>query len=328
MQLLAGDIGGTNSRLAIYQTGPDAGLELVTEKDFASAEFDGLEAIIAEFLQQSGAEVERAAFGVPGPVRNGQCTTTKFHWQLSAKSINARFGFAATHLLNDLEANAWGIDRLKDEQMVLLQAGDPDAQGNRSIVSAGTGLGEAGLFWDGHQHIPFATEGGHSDFSPSTPLEFALFEHLTKQHGHVSWERLVCGPGLETIHDFLRQHRKAPAPAWLKQVMREQGSAAAISNAALTKQDEICDQALDLFVRLYGREVGNHALKIMATGGVYLGGGIAPKLIDRLRQGAFIEAFLDKGRMQELMASMPVRIILNQRTALLGVAHFAATMSL
>jgi glucokinase len=252
------------------------------------------------------------------------CEATNLPWRISASQIQQHFDFEHCWLLNDLEANAWGIGALDAHDLAVLNTGNPEARGNASIISAGTGLGEAGLYWDGRMHRPFASEGGHTDFSPSDRLEFALLEQLAGQFGRVSWERVVSGPGLEAIYRFLRDLRSSQTPDWLAQEMRKTGVAPVVSRMALEQRDPLCVEALDLFTRLYAREAGNHALKIMATGGVYLGGGIAPQILPRLQQPDFIETFAAKGRMRPLMQAMPVKVILNDKAALLGAARFAA----
>ena len=323
MDLLAGDIGGTNTRLAIYRTEGDCVFTPLAEKTFSSKDYNSLEDILELFTADLKLRIQRACFGVAGPVIRQASDTTNLPWKLSAKALNHRFGFEQTWLLNDLEANAWGIGALTEHDLHTLHPGVPQAVGNASIISAGTGLGEAGLFWDGQTHRPFSSEGGHSDFSPTNKLEYALYESLAAQYGHVSWERLISGPGLVTIHSFLCRYRSALVPDWLLREMQRIGPAKAISNMALQQRDPICEEALTLFVHLYGREAGNHALKIMANGGVYLGGGIAPQILQRLQAGDFLEAFFAKGRMRHLTEAMPVKVILNDKAALLGAARFA-----
>jgi len=230
-------------------------------------------------------------------------------------------------LLNDLEATAYGLPALGADDVLTLQSGIPNASGNTAVIAAGTGLGEAGLFWDGLQQHPFATEGGHASFSPGDELEIALLRHLRQRHRHVSWERVVSGMGLLSLHEFLRSHRHAAAPQWLTEEMESGDAAAVITNAALSGRDEVCVETLDRFVQLYGAEAGNLALKMMSCGGLYLGGGIAPKILPLLQDGAFIEAFLNKGRMRPLLEAMPVRVILNDRAALLGSALRAAQLA-
>ena len=324
MELLAGDIGGTNTRLAIYRTLDGKTFEPLTEKIFPSREFQTLEEILDAFLPNSSAGVTRASFGIAGPIIDQTCDATNLPWRISAASIKTEFGLEHCWLLNDLEANAWGIGALQEQDFHTLNPGQPERLGNASIISAGTGLGEAGLYWDGRMHRPFPSEGGHTDFSPSNDLEYGLLRFIAEQHGHVSWERVVSGPGLETIHEFLRRHHATPVPDWLQQKIEAAGAAPAVSETALAQGDPICEQALDLFVNLYAREAANHALKIMATGGVYLGGGIAPKILSRLQQPDFLQAFFNKGRMRHLVEAMPLRVILNDKAALLGAARHAA----
>ncbi len=324
MQILAGDIGGTNTRLSLYHARAHNRLEPLREATYPSNDYNGLEAILRQFLQGVEAErIERTCFGIAGPVVNQTCDATNLPWRVSAESIRQEFGFDASWLLNDLEANAWGIEALPEKDLYLLNPGNPQASGNRAIISAGTGLGEAGLFWDGLNYRPFSSEGGHSDFSPANLLEYELLEWLSERHDHVSWERVVSGPGLESLFHFLSSYHQSSLPDWLHTEMREKGSAPAISSAALSGRDPLCVETLDLFITLYGREAGNQALKIMARGGVYLGGGIAPRILTRLKQGGFLHAFFDKGRMRPLMEAMPVCVILNDKAALLGSARYA-----
>jgi glucokinase len=324
MQILAGDIGGTNTRLALYQVQPHQRLNIRHEAVYPSRDYADLTGVIAAFLA-SAAEppVDYACFGIAGPVINQACNATNLPWHVSASAIQARFGFKKTWLLNDLEACAWSLDGLPEEDIYLLHAGIETHGANRSIVSAGTGLGEAGVYWDGSRYHPFASEGGHADFSPANLLEYELLEWLADRYGHVSWERVVSGPGLENIYHFLLSYHQTGIPDWLHRQALSQGLAPAISEAAIRKRDERCLEALDLFIQLYGREAGNHALKLMARGGVYLGGGIAPRILDRLNTGGFLQGFFGKGRMRPLLESMPVRVILNDNASLLGAARYA-----
>jgi len=243
---------------------------------------------------------------------------------VDARLVARELGLQAVGLINDLEANAYGIAALEPNDFDVLNAGAPDAEGNQAIISAGTGLGEAGLTWDGTQHRPFATEGGHSDLAPRNHLEMELLGYLLKQFQRVSYERVVSGPGLLNIYRFLRDTGRGEEPAWLAEKMRDQDPGAVVSQAAFDGKSDLCVQALDLFVSLYGAEAGNLALKLLATGGVYLGGGIAPKIISKLQDPIFLNAFTAKGRLKPLLQAMPVRVILNDRTALLGAARCAA----
>ena len=320
--ILAGDIGGTNSRLALFAFGDLR--RPVLERTFPSRAQRGLREIAAGFLAGREGEVSRACFGVAGPVRNGRCETTNLPWIVDAAELSAALGIRGVSVINDLEANAFGLAALDAGDLCTLSDGDPDAAGNLCVVSAGTGLGEAGVYFDGRRHHPFATEGGHASFSPTTEQESDLLRWLQGRFGHASWERVLSGPGLVNIYEFLRDTGRGPEPAWLAEEIRAGDAAAVISRHALDGSSDLCSEALDLFVRFYGIEAGNAALKYMATGGVLLGGGIAPRNLDKLRGGGFMSAFLDKGRMRPLLEAMPVRVILNQRTALLGAARCAA----
>ncbi len=321
MKVLAGDIGGTKTRLAVFEV-QGTHLETVTERSYVSSSYGGLDDIVRDFLGSEGNNCRQACFGIAGPVQGGRAEATNLPWIIEEQAMAALFGFERIALINDLEANAWGIDALSEDDFCTLNAGNPDAMGNACIISAGTGLGEAGLYWDGQRHWPFACEGGHATFSPSNDLEIALLEYLRERFGHASWERVVSGKGLVNIHEFLLTHRGVTAPSWLREEMSAGDPAAAISRAAMDDRDSLCGEVLDLFIHLYGVEAGNHALKIMATGGVYLGGGIAPKNLERFKGSLFMRGFLDKGRMQPLLEAMPVKVILNDRTALYGPALY------
>jgi glucokinase len=321
--ILAGDIGGTNTRLAIFD---DKGGRLtpMAEAIFPSREHPSLEAVLRKFRAAHPLPVDRACVGVAGPVRQGRSDATNLPWVVDAHQVATELGLGSVGLINDLEANAYGIAALEPKDFVTLNAGAPDAEGNQAIISAGTGLGEAGLYWDGKMHQPFATEGGHADFSPRSRLEIDLLDYLLKQFQRVSYERVVSGPGLLNIYGFLRDTGRGEEPAWLAEQMRQQDPGAVISQAAMSGKSELCVQALDLFVSLYGAEAGNLALKVLATGGVYLGGGIAPKILNKLKDPIFLNAFTAKGRLKPLLQATPVRVILNDKTALLGAARCAA----
>ncbi len=325
VRVLAGDIGGTKTRLAIVEV-DGIELDIRVEETFPSQEHASLRAIIQRFVRAHSEPVGAACFGVAGPVRHNVAATTNLPWHIDAAELAERFGIERVSLLNDLEASAWGIQALDGDDILELHAGAEDASGNAAIIAAGTGLGEAGMYHDGHCLRPFATEGGHTDFSPNSDQEIELLGYLKQRYAHVSWERVLAGPGLVHIHDFLRYSKRSDPPAWLAEAMRAGDPAAAISHAAQARRDDVCEEALELFVHLYGVEAGNLALKHMATGGVYIGGGIAPKIVDWLKGGAFIDAFRGKGRMRPLLDRMPVRVILNDRAALYGPALYAARL--
>ncbi|HHH44787.1 MAG TPA: glucokinase [Gammaproteobacteria bacterium] len=321
-RILAGDVGGTKTSLALVEV-DGTQLDVLAQEQYPSTAYGSLLEVVRQFLADRDAACEYAGFGVAGPVRDGKCHTTNLPWQLDATELASGLGLRRAWLLNDLEANAWGIRALRDEDFHNLSDGAPNACGNASIIAAGTGLGQAGLFWDGARHHPFSSEGGHTDFAPGSELEISLLHYLQQRYDHVSWERVVSGMGLLNLHAFLTRHRKVAIPGWLDEEMRNGDSAAAITGAAQADRCPVCRETLELFVRLYGVEAGNQALKIMATGGVYIGGGIAPRILDSLKEGTFLSAFWSKGRMEPLMRSMPVRVILNPDTALYGAAVYA-----
>jgi glucokinase len=320
LQILIGDIGGTHTRLALGSLRED-GIHIDQRETFASPDYASLGDVIRRYRPARETGVAAAAFGVAGPVSRGISRITNLPWEISARQLADQLKLDAVYLLNDLEAQGWGIDSLAAEELLSLQDSSGAATGNRAVVAAGTGLGEAGLYYDGSGYRPFATEGGHTDFAPESEREWLLAQQLRQRHGHVSWERLVSGPGLVSLYQFVLQEHAAPAPAWL--TAAEEVPAAHITRLALDEQDELCAQALRWFVQLYGREAGNVALKMNATGGVYLGGGIAPKILPALQDGAFMQAFLDKGRMRPLLEGTAVRVICSDLTALKGLARYA-----
>ena len=323
--ILAGDIGGTKTNIAFFEDGGRP--KVVAQQTFPSREHAGLEEIVGQFISHHALRVRHAAFGVAGPVRNGRCEATNLPWVVDAATLAAELGIRDVWVINDLEASAYGIAALAPTDLVTISSGAADAAGNAAIIAAGTGLGEAGLYWDGRTHHPFATEGGHANFGAGDAVEAELLHWLSAQFGHVSWERLVSGPGLLNIYRFLRDTGRGEEPAWLAEEMRAEDPAAVISRAAQSGKSPLCLEALDRFMGLYGSEAGNLALKTMATGGVYVGGGIAPKNLDKLKDGTFMKRFVAKGRMQKLLEAMPVNVILNDKTALLGAARCAAVRS-
>jgi glucokinase len=320
--ILAGDIGGTNSRLAFFAA-RGGRLDRVVEETYATDDHTSFEAIVQKFVSSHALPVDVACFGVAGPVKHGRCETINLPWVVDARHLAQALHLKAVSLLNDLEANAYGLVMLTPEDFVLLNQGDPHASGNAAVIAAGTGLGEAGLYWDGQQHRPFAGEGGHASFAPNDPMQMELLGFLRREFEHVSWERVLSGPGLHNIYRFLRDTGRGEEPTWLTQEMQQHDPPTVISQAALAGTSALCRQALDLFVSLYGAEAGNVALKLMATGGVYVSGGIAPKIIQKLTDSTFMDAFVAKGRLQSLLQEIPVRIVMNDKAALLGAARFA-----
>ena len=322
VRVLSGDIGGTKTRLAVIIVD---GTRLHTEREqsYPSRDYAVFGELLGDFLKHSEAP-DLAAFGIAGPVQGRVAQTTNLPWRIDADALQKDWGIASCALLNDLEATACGLPALGNADLLTLHEGAPSSVGNAAVIAAGTGLGEAGLYWDGQQYRPFATEGGHTSFSPADEKEVALLRHLQQKHGHVSWERIVSGPGLVSLHEFHCLYRGMQLPDWLRHEMQEGDASAAIANAALSERDELCSETLDWFVHLYGAEAGNLALKSMSRGGLYLGGGIAPKILPRLQNGRFLASFLNKGRMRPLLEAIPVKVILNDRAALYGPALYAS----
>jgi len=320
--ILAGDIGGTHARLAFFDVS-NGHFSLISASVFPSREYTGLDEIVAKFVDATSVHPDSACFGVAGPVRNGRVEASNLPWVIDSNRLADELRIRKAVLINDVEANAWGIPTLDPKDVVSLNQVKGAPAGNQAVIAAGTGLGEAGMYWDGVQHHVFACEGGHGDFAPRNELEMDLLRYLRARFGHVSYERIVSGPGLLNVFHFLRDSGRGTEPKWLADEMLHSDSAAAISKAALDGKCPLSEQALDLFVSIYGAEAGNLALKIMATGGVYLGGGIAPKIVPKLSGPLFMQAFVCKGRMQPLLETMPVKVITNDKTALLGAARCA-----
>jgi glucokinase len=279
--------------------------------------------IVKEFL--GGDKVTAACFGVPGPVRNGRLRLTNLPWTLDSRELAAGLGIQHVFLINDLEANGYGIAELSADQIYTLAEGDASQIGNRALLAAGTGLGEGFLVWNGRSHVPYPSEGGHSDFAPRNEDEIDLLRFLKqKYNGRISTERVVSGMGLTNIYEFLREVRGMDEPVWLaEQIAAAHDPNSVITENALAAKSEICEKALDMFVSAYGAEAGNLALKVLSVGGLYVGGGIAPRILEKLKDGTFIKAFTDKGRLSQLLINMPVRIILESKAALLGAAAYA-----
>jgi len=323
--ILAGDIGGTSTRLGLI--GLRAGqLEPIRMQRFSSSDHPSLAAIVTTFLETKPHPIESACFGIAGPVRQGRVVGPNLAWDVHDQTLARELGLSAVKLINDLEANAHGIAALETSDLVTLQQGHPGAEGNATVISVGTGLGEAGLFWDGKTHIPFPCEGGHADFAPRDEMESELLAHLRARFGRISYERVLAGDGQQLLYEFLRDVKGRPEKAWLAEEMRSNNPSAVITQAGLAGECPLCVEAVDWYVSLYGAEAGNLALKMMATGGVFIGGGIAPKIIRKLKEPTFLDSFLSKGRMRPLLEAIPVRVIMNDTAALLGAGRVAAQM--
>lgn len=325
-RVLAGDIGGTKTFLGLFDIVEDR-LELAREGAFENTRFGGIDEVISGFLKKDGGSgIAAASFGIAGPVIENRSTLTNLPWVIDGSEISKRFGIKKLGLMNDLVATAWSVDVLSGDDISTLQAGRKKA-GNSALIAAGTGLGEAVLFWDGTTHTPSGSEGGHADFAPRNDVEIELLEYLMGFWDHVSYERVLSGPGLVTVYNFFKDKRGGKEPAYLTERIREEGAAPAISEEAIAGKDENCRDAMELFVSIYGAEAGNLALKSMAVDGVYIGGGIAPKIIKALEGGLFIESFRQKGRFEELLSEIPVNVILNEKAGLQGAAVYAASIS-
>ena len=354
--ILAADIGGTNTSLALFEWTTER-VEPIRQERFHSADYKALEDILDEFLNRPAAvdpersptgedtlpsaameereiiaaseplTIDAACIGVAGPVINNQSRTTNLPWVIDGPTIGQKFDIPQVQLLNDLEATAYGLFLLRAEEVFVLNTGSPP-KGKQAIalIAAGTGLGESILFWDGTRYRPMPTEGGHSDFAPNSDIEIDLLRHLRGSYLHVSYERVVSGPGLHAIYEYLRDTKKNE-PTWLAEKIKVEDPAATIAQAGLKGEAEIAKQALELFASIYGAEAGNLALKALALDGVYLGGGIAPKLLAKLKDGTFMRGFTNKGRYKRLMNSIPVKVILNHQTALLGAASVAGRLA-
>ncbi len=333
--ILAGDVGGTKVHLALYNFESGKLLQ-VRDQKYPAHQFDSLEAVVNAFLTDADekGKIAAACFGCPGPVRDGHLKLTNLPWTLDARDLQKSLGIEHIFLINDLEATGYGIPELGQDQIFTLHAGDPTAVGHRGLIAAGTGLGEALLIYTGratggsagasHAHLPLPSEGGHCDFAARNDREVALLKYLQGTlNGRVSFERVVSGIGIKNIYAFLRDIEKLHEPQWLKDRLAAEDPNAVIGHCAEDGSSSICFETMKIFSAAYGAETGNIALKVLATGGMYLGGGIAPKMIKTLQNGTFMQAFLDKGRMSPLLQSVPVRVILDDTCAVLGAAAFA-----
>jgi len=322
--VLAGDIGGTKTNLALFSIDGEK-LRAEQFQSFPSKRYAGLVPVLLEFLAGSAHSIDAACFGIAGPVVDGKVKTPNLPWMIDSGELRHALKLDSLALLNDLEAAAYGIFTLEDDEFCLLNQGEMRHSGNKALIAAGTGLGEAILHDDGRLFHPLASEGGHADFAPRDEFEIELLRYLISRFGHVSYERVLSGPGLFNIYRFLKESSGFAEPPWLAdRLAAENDPSAVVSKAALANEAEICVKALDLFVSIYGAEAGNLALRAKALRGLYVGGGIAPKILDKLKDGAFMRAFTGKGRYADLLAAIPVQVVLNDQAALRGAAYYAA----
>jgi glucokinase len=324
--LLAGDIGGTNTRLALCD---DTGQRVLREQTLPSRAYATAEAAVLEFLGSRPPRIAAAAFGIAGPVVGGRVKTTNLPWRLDERTLSKRLGIPRVRLLNDLVSIGFGAIAAPRARLARLQGGAPAKSGATvAVIAAGTGLGEAGLVWDGASLVPCGSEGGHGDFAPRSAVEWELCEFLSERtKGHVSYERVVSGPGLGNVYDFLRERKKLRETAAVGKAL--EGAAdrnRLIAELGRSRKSPTCARALDLFLGVYGAEAGNLALRFLATGGVFVAGGIAASLLPRLRKGPFLEAFRGKGRFRPLLEKVPVAVVLDSNIGLSGAARYAASM--
>ena len=322
--ILAGDIGGTKTNLALFEY-RDNTLHVHAQHQFFSREFSTLDEVITLFKEKTSMpDIDAACFGIAGPVVEGRCRTTNLPWDITTTDLEQYLGIQKVRLLNDLEATAYGMLYLPEDEFVDLNPKGRNIDGNRAVIAAGTGLGEAMLYYDGNVYHPIGSEGGHSDFAPLTPQQDELLKWMRNRYpGHVSFERILSGPGIYTLYEFLVESGFSEEPNSMLNIPEGKDRSAMVSECALKEHYPLCMEALRLFAEIYGAEAGNLALKTMSLGGVYVGGGIAPKILPVLANNHFMNGFLSKGRFNEMLQAMQVKISLNSETALLGAAHFA-----
>lgn len=323
---LVGDIGGTKTNIAVFEL-KDGGFITQHEKSFQSKDFDSLQTIVKSLVEhdlKGKYKIDQACFGVAGPVKDGLCDATNLPWLVDSRKIAEVLNIDSkkVFLLNDLEAAAYGIDVLEEKDVYVLNKGTEQKNGARCLISAGTGLGESIIFWDGKKYKPCPSEGGHTDFAPRNKIEIDLLNNLINKYGRISYERILSGPGLLNVYDFFKDTAYQNTPTWLSERLKKEDPAAVISEIGMSKKDECCEKALDLFVSIYGAEAGNLALTALATGGVFIGGGIAPKILNKIKEGSFMQAFTHKGRLSVMVSQMPVKVILNSKIPLLGCVNY------
>ena len=323
--IIAADIGGTKTNVALFEAGEGGVGAPLAQQSYPSARYDSLEDILTEFVgHHPQARITHACFGVAGPVVRGHIDATNLAWKVHDEKLAEAIGVPTVRLINDLEATAFGIGELRSEQLHTLNEGEGERPGHRALIAAGTGLGMAAIYFDGSHYHPMPSEGGHIDFAPRNEREFEMLTYLQeKVGGRVSYERVLSGMGIHNIYSFLRDRGYGEEPAWLAEEIRTGDPSAAISRAALAGKSELAATTLEIFVEVYGAMAGNLALLLKSVGGLYIGGGIAPKIMPKLTDGTFMRNYSDKGRMSGLVNSVPVRVILDDKTALYGAARCA-----
>ena len=324
--ILSGDIGGTKTNLAYYDL-QGSTLVPVAVRSFPSQEYGALTEVLSILRRENPQKIIAAAFGAAGPIVDNHCKLTNLAWEVDGREVADALGLREVGLINDLAATAYGLLRLGQNDIVTLQEGSAQRGGTIGVIAAGTGLGGGALVWDGKAYRAMPSEGGHADFAARNELEMDLLRSLLPTFGHVGVERLVAGPGIVHIYKFFRSRSGVPEPVWLTRAMEEGDASAAISRAGIDGKDGVCEKTIDCFTTLYGAEAGNIALRFLATGGMYVAGGIAPKILSKIRSGLFLDAFLAKDTYRPLLESIPLHVVLNDKTALLGAAHYALMMT-
>lgn len=323
--ILAGDVGGTTTRLGCFPVEDEACVP-VAQCNVPTRNYPALEAILEEFLSGRAVQLRGVCLGVAAPVVEGRTQPVNLPWVVETQALQRLLGLEAVWLINDMEATAYGTQVLSEGASAVLQSGQPAPRGNLVVIAPGTSLGEATLIWDAQGYRAIASEGGHADYAPRSATELALYASLAKTVGHVSYARVLSGPGLHTIYQFLKAEGVGEEPPWLADQLLNRDPSECISAAALEGRSRLCAQAVDLFVSILGAEAGNLALRSMARGGVYVGGGIAPRILEKLRDGTFLKAFVDKGRLKPLLSTIPVRVILEEQAALYGAASHGRSL--
>lgn len=320
--ILAADVGGTKTNLALFQI-QTGDLVPLKEKSYPTKKYKSFLEMVSSFHTDDMPRINGICLGVAGPVTQGKVYGTNFPWAIDSEEIRRELNIPSVSLINDMEANAYGLAALQDKDFETLKPGSK-IPGNAALISPGTGLGEAGMFWDGSYYHPFACEGGHCDFSPRNELDIRILQHFQKKYGHVSWERLLSGPGILQLYLFLRQISGIREPHWLSDDMSMGNPPAIITRTAMEGKDSVCVETLDIFIRFLAIEAAQLALKFKATGGIYMGGGILPKILTGIDREVFYNNFVQSGRLNTLLEMVPVKVILNEKTALLGAAYYGA----
>jgi len=323
--ILAADVGGTKTNMGLF-TIKDSSLQLLKEESYPTKEYNSFIEVYQQFHSSKLPKINATCLGVAGPVINGKVRGTNFPWEIDSKKIEGQLNMGSVSIINDMEAHAYGLAVLPKNAFESLRPGQ-EIPGNAALIAPGTGLGEAGMYWDGSNYHPFPSEGGHCDFCSRNQLDFQIYKYLARKYGHVSWERLISGPGIQDVYTFLRAHSGKEEPQWLSVKMARGNPPSVISNSALEGKDPICIKTLGLFIRYLAIESAQLALKFKATAGIFVGGGILPKIVKKMDKDIFDSHFVQSGRMNPLLERVPVKVILNDKTALLGAALLGAATS-